>query len=116
MGLKPKERYEDQDKPTQRVTQKRSNMETWKRKSDQLSQHHIALLSPNTGLAMSHLSSGDPGHPSKQQNSSFSIPTFHKDPLVLGMSVGRKNEATLDSTDWLPPWYCLLRFLPAWGL
>lgn len=65
---------------------------------------------------MSHLSSEDPGHPCKRQNCSFSSPTLHKDPLLLRMSVGTKNEATFDSTDWLPPWYCLLRFFPAWGM
>lgn len=57
---------------------------------------------------VSHLSSEGAGHPSKQQNGSFSIPTLYKDPLILGMSVRRKNEATSDSTAWLPPWYCLL--------
>lgn len=65
---------------------------------------------------MSYLSSKDPGHPSKQQNCFFSSLTFHKDPLILGMSAGRKNKATLGSPDWLPPWYCSLRFFPAWGL
>lgn len=59
------------------VSQAKAKREMWRsrqtesenqRKSDQLSQFHIALLSPNTGLVMSHLSSENPGHPSKQQN------------------------------------------------
>lgn len=91
-------------------------MEPPKRESDQLSQPHIALLDPRYRISIVPSFFRGPWTFLLTAKLLLFIPTLHKDPLILGRSAGRENEITSDSSTWLPPWYCLLGFFPAWGL